>query len=187
MIEDINQAVKVLAEGGVILYPTDTIWGIGCDATNEQAVSRIYGIKKRDDTKSMIILLDSAAQLDRYIMHVPDIAWELIEAADKPLTLILPGAKNLAKNLIAKDNSIGIRIVDDAFCKKLIGKFKKPVVSTSANISGQPWPENFRAIHPEILNSVDYTVRWRQDDLSKGKPSAIIKLGLKGEVEIIRE
>ncbi len=187
MIEDINHAVKVLAQGGVILYPTDTIWGLGCDATNEQAISRIYEIKKRDDAKSMIILLASVSQLDRYIQQVPEIAWELFEVADKPLTVILPGAKNLAKNLVAKDNSIGIRIVQDEFCKKMIEKFRKPVVSTSANISGEPWPENFKAIHPEILKSVDYTVKWRQDDTSKGKPSAIIKLGLKGEVEIIRK
>jgi L-threonylcarbamoyladenylate synthase len=187
MIEDINQAVKVLTEGGIILYPTDTIWGIGCDATNEKAVSRIYNIKKRNDVKSLIILLASLSQLDRYVQQVPEIAWELFEVADKPLTVILPGAKNLAQNVVAKDNSIGIRIVQDEFCKKMIEKFKKPVVSTSANISGESWPENFNAIHPEIINSVDYIVKWRQDDITPGKPSSVIKLGLKGEVEIIRK
>ncbi len=187
MIEDINHAVKVLAEGGIILYPTDTIWGLGCDATNEKAVGRIYEIKKRDDSKSLIILLASVTQLEGYVQQVPDIAWELFEVADKPLTVILPGAKNLAQNLVANDNSIGIRIVQDAFCKKMIERFKKPVVSTSANISGQPWPENYKAIHPEIIKSVDYAVKWRQDDMTRGKPSSIIKVGLKGEVQIIRE
>jgi L-threonylcarbamoyladenylate synthase len=187
MTDDIRVAVQVLRKGGVILYPTDTIWGIGCDATNPAAVDRIYEIKQRNDTKNMLVLLDTAASLDRYIQQVPEIAWDLIELADKPMTIIYPGAKNLARNLVSEDNSIGIRIVQDEFCKNLIQQFRKPVVSTSANISGEPWPENFNAINPVILQRVDYIVKWRQEDYAKEKPSAIIKLGLKGEVEIIRE
>ena len=187
MTDDIRAAVQVLRKGGIILYPTDTIWGIGCDATNPAAVERIYEIKQRSDTKSMLVLLDTAASLDRYVQQIPDIAWDLIDLADKPLTIIYPGAKNLAKNLLSKDNSIGIRIVQDEFCKKLIQQFRKPVVSTSANISGKPWPENFDAIKPDILQRVDYIVKWGQEDYTKKKPSAIIKLGITGEIEIIRE
>ena len=187
MIDDISVAVQVLRKGGVILYPTDTIWGIGCDATNPDAVSKIYEIKQRTDYKSMLVLLDNAASLDRYIQNVPEIAWDLIELEDKPLTIIYPGAKNLAKNLVSEDDSIGIRIVKDEFCKKLIQQFRKPIVSTSANISGKSWPENFDDIDPVILQRVDYVVKWRQEDYTKGKPSAIIKLGLKGEIEIIRK
>jgi L-threonylcarbamoyladenylate synthase len=187
MIDDLRAAVQVLRKGGIILYPTDTIWGIGCDATNPSAVARIYEIKQREDSKSMLVLLDTAAGLDRYIQEVPEIAWDLIELADKPLTIIFPGAKNLAKNLVSEDHSIGIRIVRDEFCNKLIQQFRKPVVSTSANISGEPWPVNFDAIDPVILQRVDYVVKWRQEDYTKEKPSAIIKLGLKGEVEVIRK
>ncbi len=187
MVDDINVALQVLRKGGVILYPTDTIWGIGCDATNPAAVDRVYEIKQRNDAKSMLVLLDNAASLDRYVQQVPDIAWDLIGLADKPLTIIYPGAKNLAENLLSEDRSVGIRIVQDEFCRLLIQQFRKPVVSTSANISGEAWPENFNSINPAILKRVDYIVKWRQKDFAKGKPSAIMKLGLKGEVEIIRQ
>jgi L-threonylcarbamoyladenylate synthase len=185
--DDIGVSVQLLRKGGVILYPTDTIWGIGCDATNPAAVERIYKIKQRNDTKSMLVLMENAASLDRYVQQIPEIAWTLIELADKPLTIIYPGAKNLAKNLISEDNSIGIRIVQDEFCRVLIQQFRKPIVSTSANISGESWPENFDSINPAILKQVDYIVKWRQEDQTKRKPSAIIKLGLKGEIEVVRK
>lgn len=186
MKEDINNALSVLREGGVILYPTDTIWGIGCDATNTDAVSRIYKIKQRTDTKSLLILLDNQNRLTSYINEVPEVAWELIDVADKPLTIIYPGAKNLAGNLVAEDGSIGIRICSDRFCSELIGRFKKPIVSTSANISGISSPSNFSEISDEIKNSVDYIVSWRQKEVSKSVASSIIMLGKGGEIKIIR-
>jgi L-threonylcarbamoyladenylate synthase len=187
MLEDVNAAVQVLKKGGIILYPTDTIWGIGCDATNMDAVDKIYTIKERSDAKSMLVLLDNAIRLERYLHEVPEIAWDLIELSDNPMTIIYPEAKNLARNLVAPDGTIGIRVVRDEFCRKLIGQFRKPVVSTSANISGKSWPENFDAIDPAILNRVDYIVKWRQKDKIMKKPSSIIKLGIKGEIEIIRK
>ncbi len=186
MDKDIEAALNVLFKGGTILYPTDTIWGIGCDATNEKAVERIYEIKKREDKEGTLVLLGSSDRLDRYV-DIPDVAWDLIDIADKPLTIIYPGAKNLAANLLASDGSVGIRIVKDSFCERLIRQFKRPIVSTSANISGGKSPRIFSEISKEIINSVDYIVKYRQDDLKRTKPSGIIKLGLKGEVKIIRE
>ena len=173
MLEDIKAAIAVLQNGGIILYPTDTIWGIGCDACNEEAVKRIYTIKNRVDSKSMLILLENAALLDRYIDEVPEIAFDLIELTDKPLTIIYDGAKNLAKNLIAEDGSIGIRITQEAFSSELIRRFKRPVVSTSANISGQSSPACFDEIDQQIIDAVDYVVKYRQDDLQKAMPSGI--------------
>lgn len=187
MKEDIVKAVEVLMQGGIILYPTDTIWGLGCDATNEKAVERIYQIKKRSDQKCMLILLDNTAKIPAYVNQMPDLAWDLIELSTKPLTIIYSDAKNLAKNLIADDGSIGIRISNDEFNQKLIQRFKKPIVSTSANISGVPSPQTFDEISQQIIDSVDYVVKWKQDDISKTKPSSIIKLGNNGEVKIIRE
>lgn len=187
MKEDIENALKILQQGGIILYPTDTIWGIGCDATNADAVERIYHLKNRKDTRSMLVLLDNPNRLHQYIEEVPEIAWELVEVANKPLTLIYPSAKNLAYNLVAEDNSIGIRIVKDEFCRQLIQRFNKPVVSTSANISGKPAPHNFAGIEADIARKVDYVVKWGQDDVTRRKPSGIIKLGLRGEIKIIRE
>jgi L-threonylcarbamoyladenylate synthase len=186
MVDDIKNALKILREGGTILYPTDTIWGIGCDATNVEAVEKVYKIKKRNESKSMIILLDDAGWLTNYVEKVPDIAFDLIELAEKPLTIIYPNAKNLAKNLVALDGSIAIRIVRDEFCKKLISQFRKPLVSTSANISNQSPPANFDEINQKILNAVDYVVKWRQDDFSRNSPSGIIKLGINNEVQVIR-
>jgi len=186
-VDDIVKAVEVLRSGGIILYPTDTIWGIGCDATNAAAVSRIYEIKKRQDTKSMLVLMENPNLLNSYISEVPEIAWELIEVADTPLTIIYPGAKNLAANLLAKDGSIGIRITNEAFTQQLIQRFRKPVVSTSANISGEISPRNFAEISEEIKKSVDFIVNFRQDDLSRSNPSGIIKLGVGGQVEVIRK
>jgi L-threonylcarbamoyladenylate synthase len=187
MNQDISKALEVLKKGGVILYPTDTIWGIGCDASNVDAVRRVYEIKKREDSKSMIVLLDNLSYLSFYINEVPEIAYELIDVSDKPLTIIYPGAKNLATNLIASDGSIGIRIPNDDFCKQLISKLRKPLVSTSANISGKSSPSNFNEIAQEIIEVVDYVVEWRQNDYSKSQPSSIIKLGVKGQIEIIRK
>jgi len=185
--EDIVKAIEVLRAGGIILYPTDTIWGIGCDATNPTAVNRIYEIKQRQDTQSMLVLMENPNLLNSYITEVPEIAWELIDVADTPLTIIYPGAKNLAANLLARDGSIGIRITNEAFTQQLIQRFRKPVVSTSANISGQKTPQNFAEISDEIKKSVDYIVGFRQDDLTRSNPSGIIKVGLGGQIEIIRK
>jgi len=186
-IEDVKKADDVLRSGGVILYPTDTIWGIGCDATNPAAVKRIYEIKQRQDAKSMLVLMENPNLLNSYISEVPEIAWELIDITDSPLTIIYPGAKNLAANLLAPDGSIGIRITNEAFTQQLIQRFRKPVVSTSANISGQKSPQNFVEISEEIKKSVDYIVEFRRDDLSLSNPSGIIKLGVGGQIEIIRK
>lgn len=185
--EDIVKAIEVLRTGGIILYPTDTIWGIGCDATNPTAVKRIYEIKQRQDTQSMLVLMENPNLLNSYIAEVPEIAWELIEVADTPLTIIYPGAKNLAANLLARDGSIGIRITNEVFTQQLIQRFRKPVVSTSANISGQKTPQNFAEISDEIKKSVDYIVGFRQDDLTRSNPSGIIKVGVGGQIEIIRK
>ena len=187
MLEDIKAAVEILKQGGIILYPTDTIWGIGCDATREDAVKRIFTLKQRPDEKNMLILLDEADKLTKYMADVPEIAWNILEVTDKPLTIIFPNAQNLAQSLVADDGSVGIRIVQDEFCCRLIHKFGKPIVSTSANISGMPWPSNFQKIDENIVKGVDYVVRWRQNDELCGKPSGIIKLGLNGEVKVIRE
>ena len=184
--EDISRSLEVLQDGGLILYPTDTIWGIGCDATNPDSVKRIYDIKGRSDSKSMLILLDSESRLTGYVKRVPEITWELIDASIKPLTIIYPGAKNIARNLISEDGSIGIRIVKDDFCKELIRRYRKPIVSTSANFSGRKSPSKFNEIDPEICRMVDYVVKWRQDDNQKGTASSIIKVGPGGLIEIIR-
>jgi L-threonylcarbamoyladenylate synthase len=187
MDDDIKQALKVLSEGGCILYPTDTIWGIGCDATNPAAVEKIYHIKQRSDAKAMLILLDSENRLQQYIREIPEVAWQLIEVSDKPLTIIYSGAKNLPANLLAENGSIGIRIVHDLFCQKLIGRFKKPIVSTSANISGQKSPAYYYEIAEEIRHEVDYVVKWRQGENKPCQPSSIIEIGLGGQFKIIRK
>lgn len=187
MNDDLNKALEVLRNGGVILYPTDTIWGIGCDATNADAVRRIYAIKQREDSKSMLVLAHSEAMLPSYVNEMPEVAWELLEAATEPMTIIYPGARNLAPNLVSADGTIGIRVTADEFCSKLISRFRKPIVSTSANISGQPSPGNYDEIDPVIQEQVDYVVTWRQDDLSRARPSSIIKLGPGGEIEILRK
>ena len=185
--EDIRTAVQTLRQGGLILYPTDTIWGIGCDAANEEAVRRIFQLKQREDSKAMICLVDSANRMQRYLRQVPDVAWDLVEYADKPLTLILDGAVNLAPSLIAEDGSVGLRVTRENISHELCYRFERAVVSTSANISGEPSPACFDEISDEIKQGVDYIMRSRQNDLSKGKPSQIIKLGLDGQVRIIRK
>ncbi len=187
MHDDLKNALEVLQKGGVILYPTDTIWGLGCDATNEAAVKRIYEIKKRIDSKSMLVLMENINLIERYVEEVPEIAYSLIEVNDKPMTIIYPGAKNLAKNLVAEDGSIGIRITQENFTRQLIQRFRKPIVSTSANISGEPSPAVFADISEEIKSAVDYVVSYRQDDAVPANPSSIIKLGVGGEIDIIRK
>jgi L-threonylcarbamoyladenylate synthase len=183
--DEIKRCIDVLREGGLILYPTDTIWGIGCDATNPDAVKRVYELKKRDDSKALIVLLDDAGKLNRYVREVPEVAWDLIDNSDRPITIIYSGVLNLAKNLMASDGTAAIRITSDEFCKQLIYKFGKPLVSTSANISGEPFGGRFQDVSSDILNGVDHTV-----DLHKnrpvGPPSSIIKLDPSGKFEIIR-
>lgn len=185
--DDIKNAVDVLRKGGIILYPTDTVWGIGCDATNADAVAKIYKIKRREETKAMICLVDSEARLQRYVREVPAVAWDLFELADKPTTVILDGAVNLASNLIAEDGSIALRITRENFSRELCYRFQKALVSTSANISGQPAADNFRDIAPEIIEAVDYVCFSRRQEHKPHTPSSIIKLALDGEVKIIRK
>lgn len=185
--EDIRKAVEVLRKGGVILYPTDTVWGIGCDATNSEAVKRVYDIKQRDDSKALICLVDSDARLQRYIRKVPDVAWQLLDCCDKPTTVILDGAVNLAENLIAEDGSVGIRITQEPFSKKLCFRFQKALVSTSANISGEPAAQNYPDIDPKIIEAVDYVCWSRRQEHKPHKPSSIIKLTEDGQVTIIRK
>jgi L-threonylcarbamoyladenylate synthase len=184
--DDIKKAVEVLRQGGVILYPTDTVWGIGCDATNAESVKRIYGIKQREDAKSMLVLIENPNMLNSYVREVPEVAWQLIEVTDKPLTIIYPGAKNLASNLLASDGSVGIRVTAESFSEQLIQRFRRPIVSTSANLSGKPSPQNFDEIDEEIKTGVDYVVQYRQDDQTRHSPSSIVKLGIGGEIQIIR-
>lgn len=183
---EIKKALAVLKNGGVILYPTDTIWGLGCDATNVDAVKKIYSIKKRAESKSMILLVDLEARLSTYVKEIPEQAWPLIEFTDKPLTIVYDGARNLPAELIAEDGSIAIRVTSDEFCKNLIGVLRKPLVSTSANISGTPAPSIYQEVTEEIRSSVDYIVNWRKDDRQRHTPSSIIKLQKGGLIQIIR-
>lgn len=185
--EDINNAVEVMRRGGIILYPTDTVWGIGCDATNEKAVARIYEIKKRDDSKAMICLVDSDVRMQRYVRDVPEVAWDILELATKPTTVILDNATNLAPNLIAEDGSIAMRITKEAFSKELCYRFQKPIVSTSVNISGEPAAQNFRDIAPELIEAADYVCFTRRQEHKPHTPSSIIRLDKDGGVKIIRE
>ncbi|MDR2140006.1 MAG: threonylcarbamoyl-AMP synthase [Tannerella sp.] len=187
MADDLNSACNVLRNGGLILYPTDTVWGIGCDATSAGAVERIYALKRRADRKAMLVLLDSAAKLETYIEEVPATAWELMEKAVKPLTIIYSGARNVAPNLPGEDGSLGIRITDELFSSRLCRMFCRPVVSTSANFSGQPAPASFREIAEDIRTGVDYVVRYRQDDTRPARPSAILRTDAGGLVQVIRE
>lgn len=187
MNNDIRQALDVLHKGGVILYPTDTIWGIGCDATNPEAVKRVYDIKRRTDSKAMLVLIDSPAKLNFYVKDVPPVAWDLMELTTKPLTIIYDGARNLAPNLLAEDGSVGIRVTDEEFSRQLCFRFRKAIVSTSANISGEPSPKCFADISDDIKQAVDYIVGYRQNERGAGKPSGIIRLGVGGQVKVIRE
>ena len=185
--EDIKNAVEVMRKGGVILYPTDTVWGIGCDATNEEAVAKVYKIKQRDDSKALICLVDSDARLQRYVRNVPNVAWDIFDLATKPTTIILDGAVNLAPNLIAEDGSIAMRITQEEFSKELCYRFQKAIVSTSANISGQPAAQNYCDIDPLLLERVDYVCWSRRQEHKPHKPSSIIRLRQDGEVTIVRK
>ena len=182
----IADALKVLKEGGVILYPTDTVWGIGCDATNEAAVARVYEIKKRSDSKALVLLASDLDMVAKHVKQIPNIAIDLVEVNDAPMTIIYPGAQYLAKNAVAEDGTVGIRIPMNDFCKELVRRLRRPLVSTSANISGEPTPGCFDEISDEIKAAVDYTVSPSLEAGSTGRSSQIIKLGLDGEVQIIR-
>ena len=185
--QEVRKAVEVLRRGGVILYPTDTVWGLGCDATNAEAVERIYAIKQRDPSKSMLVLVDSEARAEAFVDEMPPIAWDLIEVSTDPLTIIYPKGKNLAPNLTAADGSIGIRVTSEAFSKALCEAFHAPVVSTSANFSGQPAPAIFSEIDEALKQRVDYVVDFRRDDFEKKRPSGIIKLMKNGTFAILRK
>jgi len=184
--DEVNKALKVVQDGGIILYPTDTIWGIGCDATNTEAVKKIFALKQREESKSMIILLDTDAKLPSYIQDIPDVAYDLIEYAENPLTLVMPGAKNISPALIAEDGSVGIRIANHPFCQQLIQRLRKPLVSTSANISGQPSPQYFAQVSDDIINGVDYVVDIDQHSTEIRKPSTIMRIEPNGSFQFIR-
>nr|WP_315198890.1 L-threonylcarbamoyladenylate synthase [uncultured Flavobacterium sp.] len=187
---DINQEVlkafEVIKEGGIILYPTDTVWGIGCDATNPEAVAKIYKLKQRAESQSMICLMNGEKMIYNVFKEVPEVAWQIMDLSENPTTLILDKPRNVAPNIIAPDNTLGIRIVKEPFCFKLMERMKKPLVSTSANISGQPTPKNFKEISPEIIKGVDYVVNLHHDKIA-GKPSTIIKLTNDSQVKVIRK
>ena len=183
---EVHNAHEVIKEGGIILYPTDTVWGIGCDATNAEAVAKIYALKKRAETQSMIVLMNGEKMMYNVFKEIPETAWQIIDLSERPTTLILDNPRNVAPNLIAADKSLGVRIVKEPFCFKLMERMKRPLVSTSANISGEPTPKSFKEISPEIIKGVDYVVNLQHDKIA-GKPSAIIKLGNNLQVKIIRK
>lgn len=185
--EDLNKALETLKNGGLILYPTDTIWGIGCDATNKEAVEKIFALKGRDKSKSLIILLHNDNQLASYVNDIPEVAYELIEYADRPLTIVYSKAKNLAENAIADDGSVGIRIVRHPFCEQLLQRFRKPIISTSANISGDVSPSSFHDISEQIRSGVDYVVEYGQQEKGDGKSSTVMKLDPSGKFEFLRK
>jgi L-threonylcarbamoyladenylate synthase len=185
--DDIKQTLQVLRNGGVILYPTDTVWGLGCDAANAAAVEKIYAIKRRAAEQSLVVLVDKDLLLNKYVKEVPAVAWELIELTETPLTIVYDDARGLAANVIAQDGSVAIRVTRDEFCKKLLHQFGKAIVSTSANFSGAPTPANFSEIDPELAAQTDYVVKWKQNDNSKNKASAIIRIGRDSSVKVIRK
>jgi len=187
MKEEIKKIVKILNSGGVILYPTDTLWGIGCDATNESAVQRIYELKRRSDSKSLLVLTDDITKIERVVDEVPEIAYQLVEVSEKPLTIVYPKGKNLASNLLAEDGSVGIRVTKEIFSKSLCEAFRRPIVSTSANISGETTPFSFQEISKEILEGVDYVVEYGRNLPCAEKASSIMKLEVDGSFKIIRE
>jgi L-threonylcarbamoyladenylate synthase len=187
--EDINaevhNAFEVIKNGGIILYPTDTVWGIGCDATNAEAVSKIYALKRREETKSMIVLMNAEKMMYSVFKDIPEVAWQIMDLSEKPTTLILDNPRNVAPNLIAPDKTLGVRMVKEPFCYKLMERMKKPLVSTSANISGMPTPNSFKEISRDILDGVDYIVNLQHNKVT-AKPSTIIKLGNDLQVKVIR-
>ena len=183
---EIHNAFEVIQNGGIILYPTDTVWGIGCDATNAAAVSKIYSLKKRTENQSMICLMTGEKMMYNVFKEIPEVAWQIIDLAENPTTLILDNPRNIASNLIAADKSLGIRIVKEPFCFKLMERMKKPLVSTSANFTGQSTPIAFKDIDPEIMKLVDYVVNLNRDKIA-GKPSTIIKLTADSQVKVLRK
>jgi len=185
--EEAKKAVEILKAGGTILYPTDTIWGIGCDATNETAVKKIFEIKKREESKSLIVLIDAAEKLNKYVKDVPAVAWDLVEFSEKPLTIVYAGAVNMAKNLLSNDGTVAIRVVKNDFCVELLRKFGKPVVSTSANISGEETPLSFNGISREVITQVDYVVNLPLEKNKTGTPSTIIKIDINGVIKFLRK
>jgi L-threonylcarbamoyladenylate synthase len=185
--EDLRSAVKCLKEGKVIVYPTDTVWGIGCDATSPSAVEEVFRLKARADSKSLIVLVNSENMLERYVKEVPESARQIVELSDTPITIIYPGGKNLAAGIMAEDGSVGIRITEDPYCSELISRLRRPIVSTSANISGEPAPANFDAISETVLKSAAYVAWHRREDRQKNNPSPVIKIELNGEIKIIRK
>ncbi|MDR1129887.1 MAG: threonylcarbamoyl-AMP synthase [Prevotellaceae bacterium] len=185
MINDIRKAAEILKQGGIILYPTDTVWGIGCDATNDDAVKKLYSLKKKED--SSLILVSDTNMIYKYVQNVPEIAIQLVEISDKPLTVVFPDACGVSSGVTASDGSIGIRLVNHEYCTGLIKVLKRPLVSTSANISGMPAPRSFSEISKIIIEGVDYVVDAKYAGKMTGKPSSIIKIGVSGEVKIIRE
>ena len=187
LLQEVQNAVDVLKKGGIILYPTDTVWGIGCDATNAEAIDKIYKLKQRAESKSMLVLIDNFNRIGKYIREVPMLANDLVELAESPLTIIYPDAINLPENLIADDGSIGIRVCRHAFCQQLIYRLGRPIVSTSANISGSNSPKRLNEVSKEISEQVDFIVNQKFEGHPTLRPSSIIKLGVKGEVEVIRE
>ncbi len=184
--QEIQNAYEIIQKGGIILYPTDTVWGIGCDATNAEAVAKIYKLKKRAETQSMIVLMNGEKMIYNVFKEIPEVAWQIIDLSENPTTLVLDKPRNVAPNLIAPDQTLGIRIVKEPFCFKLMEKMKKPLVSTSANISGQPTPKSFKEISPEIIKGVDYVVNLHREKIA-GKPSTIIKLTNDSQVKVIRK
>lgn len=186
MKEEVDKAAKVISEGGVILYPTDTIWGLGCDPTNDEAIEKICAIKKRDESKSFIVLVNSEFLLNKYVHTIPEICYDLMDMAENPLTIIYPKGVSVSKKILADDGSIAIRKTSHDFCNALMQRTKSGIVSTSANISGQPFPKQFQDIDPQILKEVDYVVNLHRDQKA-GTPSQILKIGLKGELKIIRK
>jgi L-threonylcarbamoyladenylate synthase len=185
--EDIINALITLRSGGIILYPTDTIWGLGCDATNHDAVEKIYKIKSRDKNKSLLVLVNGEQMVERYVKEVPEVVYELISVSDTPLTIIYPSGKNLASGVCSEDGAVGIRICNDQFCNELIGRFRKPIVSTSANLSGKSSPGNYSEIEKSIIDSADYVIKYRQNDRQKSVASPVIKVDTDGTVKIIRK
>ena len=184
--QEIQNAYEIIQKGGIILYPTDTVWGIGCDATNAEAVAKIYKLKKRAETQSMIVLMNGEKMIYNVFKEIPEVAWQIIDLSENPTTLVLDKPRNVAPNLIAPDQTLGIRIVKEPFCFKLMEKMKKPLVSTSANISGEPTPKSFKEISPEIIKGVDYVVNLHREKIA-GKPSTIIKLTNDSQVKVIRK
>ncbi|NRT15576.1 L-threonylcarbamoyladenylate synthase [Flavobacterium sp. 28A] len=184
--DEVLKAYEIIKNGGIILYPTDTVWGIGCDATNPEAVAKIYKLKKRAETQSMIVLMNGEKMMYNVFKDIPEVAWQILDFSENPTTLVLDNPRNVATNLIATDKTLGVRIIKEPFCFKLLERMKKPLVSTSANISGQATPKSFKEINPEIIKGVDYVVNLQRDKIA-GKPSTIIKLTNDSQVKVIRK